>query len=365
MEALPEYKYLSEEYVLAKNMGELEDLQRFINFYQELLFQDNPSSEQTPGVKRRPRKRESIRQAYEYKINEFGRKFGLQPYELVENIKAGSPLHTPPDIKQRPSQIAYEYLSEKYTSEINILLGVCKYISEELAAQPPVNRILRDYYTQHAMVTTTPTDLGLKELDIFHPSFRIKRITSKPIASFVDDMWIDIQNNVKAKFINVKVFVNSQQSDAIFQKLSSLYCGIGFEGGEGVENEWNVLRQEALRKLINDNFLPQFEAQIKNQLYEEAEEYVIKCCKEKFRKMLMSGPYRKISELRSNGEEVMISENAKVMAFVMENEDSRKNLVQMAMLDQNGELIQDYLFKNLAFRSTKNLNQTDQTLFEK
>jgi hypothetical protein len=37
---------------------------------------------------------------------------------------------------------------------------------------------------QTASITTIPTEKGMKDLDVFHPSYRVKRITKEPISYF-------------------------------------------------------------------------------------------------------------------------------------------------------------------------------------
>ena len=57
-------------------------------------------------------------------------------------------------------------------------------------------------------VTTEPTEQGKKDLDPFHPSFRVKRIKDKRLDDFRDDLFLDIIQSSKQGLISFKVDFN-------------------------------------------------------------------------------------------------------------------------------------------------------------
>jgi hypothetical protein len=54
---------------------------------------------------------------------------------------------------------------------------VCKFACIELQAQPEIRRGLKKHIYEYGVLETSPTQKGLKELDVFHPSYRVKRIS--------------------------------------------------------------------------------------------------------------------------------------------------------------------------------------------
>lgn len=75
-------------------------------------------------------------------------------------------------------------MNEQNSEEMKVLSGACEFASAELAAQPYIRKNFKEHFYEFGTITTTPTDKGMKDLDIFHPSYRVKRITKEPIVNF-------------------------------------------------------------------------------------------------------------------------------------------------------------------------------------
>ena len=46
---------------------------------------------------------------------------------------------------------------------------------------------------ENGQLTTTPTDQGRRNLDVFHPSYRVKHIKERPLGELVGtDLFLDI-----------------------------------------------------------------------------------------------------------------------------------------------------------------------------
>jgi hypothetical protein len=77
------------------------------------------------------------------------------------------------------------------------------------------------YLYEHGILTTSPTDEGVKVIDVFSPSYRVKHINGKPLKLFtrqsiqeflttrdanmrdIGDMFLDILMNEKRGLIKV------------------------------------------------------------------------------------------------------------------------------------------------------------------
>lgn len=88
---------------------------------------------------------------------------------------------------------------------MKVLSGGCDFASIELAAQPYIRQSFKNHFYEYGSLTTTPTDKGNKDLDVFHPSYRVKRINDEPLSNFQprhrkdqkgtekeDDLFLDI-----------------------------------------------------------------------------------------------------------------------------------------------------------------------------
>jgi len=47
------------------------------------------------------------------------------------------------------------------------------------------------------LLYTEPTESGQKELDVFHPSYRVKRIKAKKLDSFDGDLFLDVMHHAE------------------------------------------------------------------------------------------------------------------------------------------------------------------------
>jgi len=60
---------------------------------------------------------------------------------------------------------------------------------------------------------------------------------------------------------------------------------------EGSNDSWNILRTEIIELLCDKLLMRELEAELRDEIREEAETFVIAKCKEIYRKLLMTGPF--------------------------------------------------------------------------
>lgn len=60
--------------------------------------------------------------------------------------------------------------------ELEVFQGVCKLAALELAAQPFIRNQMKKQVYGNYELSTQPTDQGKKDLDLFHQSYRVKRV---------------------------------------------------------------------------------------------------------------------------------------------------------------------------------------------
>ena len=54
---------------------------------------------------------------------------------------------------------------------------MCSFTAIELSSQPRIRKGLKDHIFEYGFIVTKPTEKGQKELDIFHPSYRVKNLS--------------------------------------------------------------------------------------------------------------------------------------------------------------------------------------------
>jgi transcriptional accessory protein Tex/SPT6 len=75
--------------------------------------------------------------------------------------------------------MAKQYLRNENEQPLTVIKDMCTYTAMELSAEPDIRRGLKKHIYEYGVIKSQPTEKGLKELDVFHPSYRIKRVNKK------------------------------------------------------------------------------------------------------------------------------------------------------------------------------------------
>lgn len=207
---------------------------------------------------------------------------------------------------------------------------------------------MREHFQQQGTISTTPTDQGNKELDVFHPCYRIKRILNEPISQFFDDdRFIEILQNEKAGFIKLQISLSKESIQEFLLNLENFYIPSDY----GQAEHWRTLMSEVLKRLIDQLLVPEITEEIKTELYISSENAVIKKCQESYRSLLMTGPFS-CEELQKKTdydeprrekriEDDIIKDRPRcvVMSVILHQIDSNNSVSTVAVVDQYGELV--------------------------
>jgi transcription elongation factor SPT6 len=351
----------------ARSIRELKDMEAFISFVKEL----NKGNFEQENVIMRPNKRSQIEQIKDAKINEFATKFSLTSHEVAINlelISSGESLSkgrliVPQDPNYDPAGLAYKYCSPTsvFDQELKVMTMGCRFLALEMFSHPYIRSYARNYFRVNCTLSTEPTEEGQKELDVFNPSYRVKRIENKPVDSFNNDLYLDIVQCESKSLITVKIKCEEDLKE-ITDKINLAFNPesrvINPEDSQ-LQAKWRIMREEAVRMLVQENLYPDFVREIRSELFERAENFVIQECCYNFSNMLMSGPYKK--QRPSDSNEIFADDDTpKVMSFVL---DSSKNQTFSVMLDQHGEVVDYQIYYNLTTKIGKSTNPTEKKIY--
>jgi len=59
----------------------------------------------------------------------------------------------------------------------------------------------------------------------------------------------------------------------------------------GVKEQWNIMRAEVIRLLLEDTLEQEVIKEMREELREQAELYIIAKCKKVYKELLMTGPF--------------------------------------------------------------------------
>lgn len=138
-------------------------------------------------------------------------------------------------------------------------------------------------------ISTYPTEKGEKEFDVFHPSYRVKRLSIVPLEKFQDDLWVDIQNCKDKGFIEV-TFEDEDVEKEIIEWMKSLY----YEPYQGDRNEkdWKTFYDEIIERVVQTVLKSDLRKRAMQELNEKSCEYILSKIKDTFCKnFLMVPPY--------------------------------------------------------------------------
>ena len=101
----------------------------------------------------------------------------LAPHQLVENMSKGVQIHKPNQPSNvSPNELTREYMRAGQKESLMVIKEMCIYTAIELSSRPEIRKGLKAHIYEHGWIITQPTEKGQKELDIFHPSYRVKHL---------------------------------------------------------------------------------------------------------------------------------------------------------------------------------------------
>ena len=109
--------------------------------------------------------------------------------------------------------MAREYLKPGQSEHLDVIKDMCVYTAIELSSQPDIRKGFKKHIYEHGVIQTQPTDKGIKELDVFHPSYRVKRVEKKIKDIQQSDLFLDILQNEQLGFIKFEIVINDNCDD--------------------------------------------------------------------------------------------------------------------------------------------------------
>ena len=352
----------------AKSIQELTYMEKRIKFLKELHSDDQSNKElqdeKKIGGYQRPVKKSLIVECVRNRINEYAEQFTMRANDLAVNLELlinnedpSKQIHAP-EPQESLGDLVKQYKSVKYDQELKIMEMALKFLAQEMASHPFIRQYVYNYFRANCLLSTEPTELGKKELDVFNPLFKTKRIVKKPITQFNNELYLYIVQAEQKGLIKVTLSIleNEENLKDLKNKLCNAYMP-NVEESQGEKNGWKIMREEAITMLVDDVLNKEFLEEVKTELFSNAEKFVINESAKTFYNLLSAGPYRK-----RRGNDDLFSENdlPKVMSFVF---DPNKKLVYCVMLNKNGEVIDHCIFSNLAIRPPRNQKPEDRAIY--
>lgn len=169
---------------------------------------------------------------------------------------------------------------------LEIIKDMCVYSAIELQCQPDIRRGFKKHIRDYGIILTEPTEKGRKELDVFHPSYRVKRVQKKLKELADTDLFLDILQNESLGLITFQIQIHDDNED---ERIGNKYFQNMFEKFKYPDDttKWRFLRREIFEIFSaqstqanrgQKSFLSSILEEIKLELKEDAESFVTNCC---------------------------------------------------------------------------------------
>lgn len=109
-------------------------------------------------------------------------RFGLTAAQFAENVQDQYLRHDVDQCPMLPLDAAKDFLNNQFRYP-DLALAAARYmLAFEISREPFVRTMMRQMFNLQAVITITPTDKGIKEIDESHYLFSFKYINSKPVS---------------------------------------------------------------------------------------------------------------------------------------------------------------------------------------
>lgn len=300
-------------------MQELKYVENYINYYKNIyseeiskakmkssnknehgnilnLDEDNQSEEEDEKKHLRPLKQFIIPKNSIKKAIELGKTFYLAPWnfyhnlDLVRNNNDYSKIIKPNEPYLDPNEQTVNYLDDYYKQNIDVIKASLLFISDEILVYPSLKMFFFNKLKNMTKISTKPTELGLRELDVFHPSFPVKRIHNKPANTFTKELFMEILNAEKEGHITYSIDISEEEKDKFKEEMLKCYS-------EGNNKKWKITRDEVIKETFS-KLIPMFKKELVEWLTDQSESYILEKCGSNFRELLMTPSYKKLQKIK-------------------------------------------------------------------
>lgn len=279
---VPDVDMIDECLALATSNNDLHDIHQFITFYRNTV-----PELQTKKSRVRDARRKNYSKMIDANIDKFAKEIALKPSDFAKNLRANTLGIKMKRMPTSPSLMAENYKTPKLNSILEFFVNAVSYIADEIAAHPAIRKCVLEKYMQGVKISTKPTEKGEKELDMFHSSYRTKRLKIVPLEKFTDDLWMDIEECKEKGLIEV-VFEHEEVLKNIIDWMKALY----YEPypGDRYEKEWQTFYDEIIERVIGVVLKPELEKRAIQELKEKSVDYIVSRMKDTFCKSFLMVP---------------------------------------------------------------------------
>ncbi|CDW91618.1 transcription elongation factor spt6 [Stylonychia lemnae] len=339
-----------------KNLQQLNNYSPLIKFLKSYYHKELQTLNEDKS-KKLPFKSDNVQSYRNGKIDELASRLFLDPMLFIENLMNNSIIHELKCNKTGLDVISEPYIRPDFLIKQALQCAI-KYQATALSVQPYLRAQAKKHLYLIGHLTTEPTEQGKKDLDPFHPSYRVKRITKQPLNDFFNidslkDIYLDIIQNEKSGAIKVTIQYDQSQKELFVQNLYEKYRSLD------ADNYHKQIQDESIRMMAYEILIPDLTQEIRDELRQSSESNVIQVCQQTYRDLLMTGPFSCEEFSKTSRDEresggfpgksrkpdedsyayIPDRPRCTVMGVIIQQLDSINQIVSVAIVDKYGELV--------------------------
>lgn len=200
----------------ASHGNELDDCQDYLRAVR--LTEGREGSESKATIKRSEGRQFRLLQFVQgiHGIHELSDSLGITAREFGENLQANHQIYKPEDPSHDIREVAEDYITQLAPDKEAVLKFACDYTARRISLDVMARQTFRKILTDRALVSTTPTVKGVKEINWAHHYFEVKRMQNRPVHTFEGTTTFRLLKNAqKEGFIEYKIhFLNTTASES-------------------------------------------------------------------------------------------------------------------------------------------------------
>ncbi|KAK5973182.1 Transcription elongation factor spt6 [Trichostrongylus colubriformis] len=275
-------------------------------------------------------------------IGEMVARFGITARQLAENLDWKK--HDVEQDPVAPKIAAADYTSSSFPTPETVIAGAIYMMARELSREPAARERVRAVYRRNVKLYVHPTPKGREHLDETSPVWKMRYVKGKPVSRLEEEEYLYYHQAKVAEHLEIKfVFEKEVDDSMVVRSLSdALLAEQPYRVDEFSEvvEEWNSIREKAMRMAIDEMVLPFLEKELEEKLLEEAKESVLlKCAKAMYTRLEPAAFQPSEEQLEDEDEDVARQGEVRVMAIAYPTDFNEASFG--VLVDQDGAVI-DY-----------------------
>lgn len=328
---------LSEMIPQGASMGELQDLQDYVNFQYASELRDLAAMNGIVKETKRPGAKSSIfERVRKSEIYRLVKAYGITPDRLAQNALREGEKVTPDDEQNLPIDLADGLTNGEFPTGDQVLYHARQMYAEELFMSPRMRKHFRIQFYRFGEISCHRTEKGLRRIDESHPFYEVKYLVNQTILDLArrPELFLKMMKAEEDGLVEVKLRLQNERE---FRR--SLHAEFASDNYSELADAWNDERQKVL-DVAFDKLERVITKGVKDSLRTACQEEVLKLCREEYSKRLDQAPYKPKG--------MVLGTTPRVLALSNAMGDPARDPIFWAWVDEDGRVMEQGKFGNLA-----------------